>query len=285
MDLYPGGLSDAPMRAIPITIVLSALLMAAPLPLGSAGTEQAPEITDPQNDTNPPSHAADADIVAGWYSDDGSRIVTSLKLGQLPSDQHPTLVYIMSFQHHPGCSVYYTSYGLNQSGSGPPRKEFAWGLFDNCAQNSTSYNVGRGTAGTSTDPVFEMEVPRNALPNAFKRNRLFNLTAFVFDFAYFAPCFTPVSTPACAAAAALGSQYEAADLAETDKTYAMVAGPVPPEPEVVEDMPMHNGTDGDNMTGGDDDANDSAGGNNTPGFEVVLLLAAAVALTLNSRRR
>lgn len=289
MDLYPGGLSDAPMRAIPITIVLSALLMAAPLPLGSAGTEQAPEITDPANDTQPPSSSAYADIVAAWITDDATKVTTYVKLAQLPPNPPPGNLYIFGFKHHEGCESYYTYYWINNT-QGQNAPEYKQGVFDDCNGLPSRELVTTGTAPTQGVPVAKVEFKKQMMPSHFKGDRLYNLTALIIDttaFNAFIACLA--GDAACQAAGALAqqtaNQTAFPDSASTTKTYALAASPEPPEPEVVEDMPMHNGTDsGSGATDGESNTTGSSESANTPGFET-LLVAAALASALVWRRR
>ncbi|MBI4393255.1 MAG: hypothetical protein HY556_05590 [Euryarchaeota archaeon] len=280
-----------------VATIVTALLVFTPLgPVASAGTEQAPEITDPTGDTQPASASAYADVVAGWITDDATKITTYVKVAQLPPNTPPNMLYIFGFAHHHGtCHSFYTYFWVNGQTNAP---EFKQGVFDDCADQplNNSEKATTGVAGTQGSPIFKVEFQKKELGPYFKGDALTNLSALVIDgtaFTAFAAC--AAGDAACQAAGAVANQASAQagfpDGSSTEKTYTLSAGPARPEPVVVEDGndTMGMGGDGDpsNGDGSGDDGNLSGDeqSRNTPGFEVAVALVATSAAFAFRRRK
>lgn len=259
-------------------------ILIAIMPTVWAGTEEAPEITDPAGDAQPTTANNYADIVAAWFADDASKYTVHLKLNQMPANPPPQLYYWIQFKLEPGCPFYFLSYGPNPYDFDQGTQPGLWyGRQDDCAVDNDIHRAN-GVVATQGSPLFTIEMPRAYANLTFRGDNLTNLTALTIDFASAGPCFSNSNPVTC------GPVYSASafpDYAETEKTYALLAGPsrpLPPEENA-------NATGGENATMTQDDSRGSESANggearsDTPGFEATLAVLASAAAFAARRRK
>ncbi|HWG90853.1 MAG TPA: hypothetical protein VNZ52_08415 [Candidatus Thermoplasmatota archaeon] len=196
------------------TTALLPLLLLALAPLASAGTPEAPELTDPAGDCSFAPGNEYADVTAAWISDETPTDFTvNLALAKFTDAAAQATGYTIQFEHQGVGFGVVAFYFQNEWFFGTGRVNADTG-------DVNEYNDTEGSFTAGTPAVLAIKFPKNLFPHTDPNDKaLRRFTGGSADFKGEAPFFFDVPRPEQAP-----PLHQICDLAEGQLTYVFTSG-------------------------------------------------------------